>query len=102
MPPLVRYYEQNHAHFITASTYHRARLFDAEPCYNPTATHRVWQRRFYDLNIWSEARVREKLKYRRGNPVRRGLVPSPEQWLWSSFRYYHLEGGSLIAMDRLL
>ena len=29
MPRLVRYYEQNHAHFITASTYHRARLFDA-------------------------------------------------------------------------
>ncbi len=30
MPRLFRYYEHNHVHFITTSTYHRARLFDAE------------------------------------------------------------------------
>ena len=65
------------------------------------ATHRVWQRRFYDLNIWIDAKVREKLKYMHGNPVKRGLVPSPEQWLWSSFRYYHHAEGSFLAMDRV-
>ncbi|HEY6270519.1 MAG TPA: transposase [Terriglobales bacterium] len=30
MARLVRFYDQNHLHFITTSTYHRARLFDAE------------------------------------------------------------------------
>ena len=182
MPRLVRSYGQNHFHFISTSTYHRARLFDAEPFRNlfvrtlgqvrdslgfhllgyvlmpehfhlllwpapetdpsdvlqslkvrtamailavlrkssaepwcaqmlartalpatvhSSATHRVWQRRFYDMNIWSEAKVQEKLKYVHGNPVKRGLVPSPEQWRWSSFRFYHLEDSSLLAMDRV-
>ena len=182
MPRLARYYGQNHLHFITTSTYHRTRLFDAElfrnlfaqtlgevrnslqfrligyvlmpehfhmllwpaPEADPSrilqslkvrtamailarlrkspaqpwcvrmlarialpatvhspAAYRVWQRRFYDLNIWSDAKVREKLKYMHDNPVKRRLVRSPEQWPWSSFRYYHLEDNSLLAMDRM-
>ena len=71
----------------------------------PTVHHhgpyRVWQRRFYDLNVWSEKKRLEKLNYMHGNPVKRGLVTSPDQWLWSSFRFYYLEDTSLIAMDRL-
>ncbi|MGC2171937.1 MAG: transposase [Candidatus Sulfotelmatobacter sp.] len=47
-----------------------------------------WQARYYDFNVWSEARRIEKLRYIHRNPVRRGLVPSPEQWAWSSFRHY--------------
>jgi putative transposase len=30
----------------------------------------------------------EKLRYIHRNPVVRGLVASPEQWRWSSFRWY--------------
>lgn len=30
----------------------------------------------------------EKLRYMHRNPVKRGLVESPEQWAWSSFRWY--------------
>ena len=30
----------------------------------------------------------EKLRYIHRNPVKRGLVASPEQWAWSSFRAY--------------
>ena len=30
----------------------------------------------------------EKVRYFHRNPVRRGLVESPEQWQWSSFRAY--------------
>jgi hypothetical protein len=65
------------------------------------ATHRVWQRRFYDMNVWSDAKVQEKLKYMHDNPVKRGLARSPDQWRWSSFRYYNLEDSALLAMDRL-
>ena len=53
-----------------------------------TATHRFWQTRFYDFNVWTEKKRIEKLRYIHRNPVKRGLVESPEQWPWSSFRWY--------------
>src|SRR3974390_803845 len=47
-----------------------------------------WQERYYDFNVWSLAKQKEKVKYIHRNPVRRGLVGSPEDWVWSSFRNY--------------
>jgi len=47
-----------------------------------------WQARFYDFNVWTEKKRIEKLRYIHRNPVTRGLVASPEQWPWSSFRQY--------------
>jgi len=47
-----------------------------------------WQARFYDFNVWTERKRIEKLRYIHRNPVTRGLVASPEQWRWSSFRWY--------------
>ena len=47
-----------------------------------------WQPRYYDFNVWSEAKRIEKLRYIHRNPVRRGLVTRPEDWRWSSFRHY--------------
>ena len=47
-----------------------------------------WQPRHYDFDVWTEAKRIEKLRYIHRNPVRRGLVSSPEQWAWSSFRHY--------------
>jgi putative transposase len=38
--------------------------------------------------VWSGRKRVEKLRYIHRNPVRRGLVESPEQWRWSSFRAY--------------
>ncbi len=32
----------------------------------------------------------EKLRYMHRNPVKRGLVESPDLWQWSSFRAYAL------------
>jgi putative transposase len=48
----------------------------------------IWQKRFYDFNVWSARKRIEKLRYMHRNPVRRGLVASPELWRWSSFRAY--------------
>jgi hypothetical protein len=48
----------------------------------------LWQPRYYDFNVWSYARQTEKFRYIHRNPVRRGLVQSPEEWAWSSFRHY--------------
>lgn len=47
-----------------------------------------WQARYYDFNVWSERKQIEKLRYIHRNPVQRGLVQSPEEWSWSSFRHY--------------
>ena len=47
-----------------------------------------WMARFYDFNVWTEKKRVEKLRYIYRNPVARGLVDSPEQWRWSSFRWY--------------
>lgn len=182
MPRQRHYYGLNHLHFITASTYRRARLFDSDrfrrrfirtlaelrteyefkiigyvlmpdhfhlliwpseranpsqiiqrlkertakfilsnleanrerrwcermlaslklpPSVHLHGPHRVWQRRFYDLNVWSEKKQREKLDYMHANPVTRGLVASADQWPWSSFRSYFLEDASILAMDHL-
>ncbi|HEX8816553.1 MAG TPA: transposase [Terriglobales bacterium] len=48
----------------------------------------IWQKRFYDFNVWSEKKRIEKLRYMHRNPVKRGLVTEPDQWKWSSFRAY--------------
>ncbi|MGA2857505.1 MAG: transposase [Candidatus Sulfotelmatobacter sp.] len=47
-----------------------------------------WLERYYDLNVWTERKHIEKLRYIHRNPVRRGLVSCPEDWPWSSFRHY--------------
>ncbi len=176
------YYEGSHLHFLTASTYRRAPLFDSEPfrqilirtldqlrtelefrllgyvlmpehfhlliwpqqransssiiaslkertakailkilkqdaqpdwcrkmleavrlpaTVHDEATYRVWQRRFYDFNVWSEKKRLEKLDYMRANPVTRGLVDSPAAWSWSSWRFYSLDDSTVLPMDWL-
>ncbi len=47
-----------------------------------------WQVRYYDFPVWSEKKRIEKLRYIHRNPVKRGLLASPEDWLWSSFAHY--------------
>jgi putative transposase len=49
---------------------------------------RIWQHRFYDFVVFTEKKRIEKLGYMHQNPVQRGLVLEPEEWAWSSFRYY--------------
>jgi putative transposase len=60
-----------------------SRKLRVAPCSTP-----FWQPRYYDFNVWSERKRVEKLRYVHRNPVKRGLVASPEDWRWSSFRHY--------------
>jgi len=50
-----------------------------------------WQARFYDFNVLTSKKRVEKLRYMHRNPVKRGVVTSPEQWRWSSYRVYFLD-----------
>jgi hypothetical protein len=41
------------------------------------------------INVWTERRRIEELRYMHRNPAKRGLVASPELWRWSSFKLSH-------------
>ena len=64
-----------------------------------TALPRFWQPRFYDFNVYSARKVREKLEYMHANPVKRGLVKRPGEWVWSSFTSYATGERGLITID---
>ena len=73
---------------------------------------RFWQRRFYDFNVWSRGKTKEKLNYMHAHPVLRGLAEHPgSQGLylqtlsyrrscpWSSWSFYETGDGVLLEMD---
>jgi putative transposase len=47
-----------------------------------------WQTRYYDFNVITQRKFVEKLQYIHRNPVEAGLVAKPEDWPWSSYRYW--------------
>jgi len=64
------------------------------------AGHRAfWQARFYDFNVWTTKKRVEKLRYMHRNPVKRRLVESPEQWRWSSYRFYLLGDAGAVRVN---
>jgi putative transposase len=50
--------------------------------------HQVWQEGFHPQAITSEDMLRQKVDYIHYNPVKIGLVDSPEDWRYSSARNY--------------
>ena len=61
----------------------------------------LWNRRFHPFNVNTEKKRRQKRNYLHHNLVRRGLVSSPDDWPWSSRRYYYLHDLSVLRMDPL-
>jgi putative transposase len=59
---------------------------------------RFWQRRYYDFNVYTRAKLREKLDYMHANPVKEKLVAHPREWPWSSWSYY-ATGEGLLKME---
>lgn len=58
-----------------------------------------WQARYYDFNVWSERKFREKLRYIHRNPVKRGLVKTPGDWPWSGFRHYMTGESGVVEIE---
>ncbi len=54
---------------------------------NDHETNPFWQPRYYDFNVWREGKLIEKLDYMHQNPVQRGLVTRPEDWMCSTLHY---------------
>ena len=66
-----------------------------------TGAAAFWQHRFYDFNVWSAKKVKEKLDYMHANPVNRKLVVHPRDWPWSSWSHYEKGEIGLIRIDTL-
>ena len=56
-----------------------------------TAEHQVWQEGVHPQAIIDDEMMRQKLEYLHNNPVKRGMVASPEHWRYSSAHEW-LEG----------
>jgi putative transposase len=69
------------------------------PSQSVRETTLIWQKRFYDFNVWSERKHVEKLRYIHRNPVKRGLVSRPEDWMWSSYRSYFYGEPGLVRVN---
>jgi putative transposase len=72
---------------------------DPRQSHSPDERRSFWQERFYDFNVWSTKKRVEKLGYMHHNPVKRGLVESPEEWQWSSCRYYLFNEPGPVKLD---
>jgi len=71
---------------------------DAQP--NGKVHHRFWQRGGgYDRNIVYGRTVHKTIAYIHANPVRRELVNCPDDWFWSSARFYARRGDVPIVPD---
>lgn len=64
------------------------------------AAGQFWQRRYFDFNVHTTAKLKQKLHYMHENPVMARLVKHPGDWPWSSWSYYY-RGKGLLAMDSL-
>jgi putative transposase len=60
-----------------------------------------WQARCYDHNCRTAKAVREKIEYCHRNPVVRGLVSEPGDWLWSSYNWYAGAREVPLTMDEM-
>jgi putative transposase len=77
----------------------RRRRNDAQAVLWEAGPMPVWQPRLYDFNVWTERKRVEKLRYMHRNPVKRGIVQEPGQWLWSSVRYYKYGESGLLRVN---
>ena len=69
-----------------------------ELCVTPQGDHRFWQAGGgYDRNIFSPEAFEASIAYIHNNPVKRGLVQSSEEWLWSSAMAYFKDDDSGIV-----
>jgi putative transposase len=68
---------------------------------NRTSKLAIWLRRCYDHNCRTQETVLEKINYVHNNPVKAGLVDDPEEWPWSSYRWYQGKENKVIEIDTL-
>ena len=75
------------------------KLFKLENCRKRNWKYKIWQDGYDDLGVYSSEVLKTKIDYIHNNPVRKGLVKRPEDYLYSSARNYILDDDSIIKVD---
>jgi len=84
----------NHLHLLIGSNEGGGGLYKFVQSYKGIIRKRLvgneilWDRGFDDLVIKGEEQFRIKLGYIHNNPVKRGLVESPDKWRFSSYLFW--------------
>ena len=55
---------------------------------NGGCRYAAWKEQARALAIWGRVKLAAKIDYIHNNPVARGLVGHPDEWLYSSYRFY--------------
>ena len=58
-----------------------------------------WLTRYYDFHVFSAGKRQEKVEYMHRNPVARGLVGEPGEWVWSSYRHYQTGERGVVEIE---
>jgi len=58
-----------------------------------------WLPRLHDFNVYTNEKKKEKLQYMHENPVTRGLVKFPGDWIWNSFLFYASGQPGIVPID---
>ena len=74
-------------------------LEDEKKNYKDDRMHQLWQEGYHPQRIQSEKMLMQKIEYIHYNPVRRGYVDDPANWVYSSARNYLKDGKSILEID---
>ena len=93
LPEMMKTWKRLSSHYllIHLEQYNPAMLPLLADVRNGREIRAFWLQRYHEFNILSQDKLREKLDYLHFNPVKKGLCAAPEDWLWSSARWYLLQ-----------
>jgi len=63
--------------------------------------YKVWQHDYHPQIVYSDSVCYQKLDYMHNNPLRKGFVEKPEDWLFSSARNYADDDHSILQVALL-
>ena len=69
--------------------------------YKNESSHQIWQEGFHPEMITTMEMFEQKVNYIHFNPVRRGLVSQPEDWIYSSASFYSAGKKGVLDVDIL-
>ena len=67
--------------------------------YKTTSSHQIWQEGYFPKEMISIIELRQKIDYMHLNPIRKGYVKNPEDWVYSSATDYLTNRKGLIELD---
>lgn len=70
--------------------------------FNKRSENQIWQETNYPEIIESEKFLQQKVDYMYDNPVVKGYVDEPKNWIYSSARNRYLDDNSIIELDNLV